>query len=126
MATANTMPRQYRTKAWQLELPDEWKVSGCGDEFVTFFRPDGVGTLTVLTTDDDQVTLEGIEIVREPLPDHGRESEHGTNYSRTWMLRCRGRMLLVRYACAARNKDSERGEVDKIVRTISEPHDDEA
>jgi hypothetical protein len=122
------MRRQYRTKIWQLQLPDEWKVEAAGgQEFVTFFRPDGVGMLTILTTDDSKpATAEGDKIVREPLPDEGRESNYGTSYSRTWMLRCRGRKLLVRYSCAAKNVDSERGEVDQIVRSIAESDEHDA
>jgi hypothetical protein len=119
------MRRQYRTKIWQLQLPDKWNASDAsGEEFVTFFRPDGLGMLTVLTTDDPELaTAERNEIVREPLPDEGREFEYGTNHSRTWMLRCRGRKILVHYSCAAKNKDSERAEIDEIVRSISESDD---
>ena len=119
------MRRQYQTKTWQLELPEEWKVSDtAGHEFVTLFRSDGVGMLTILTTDDSELaSAEGDRIIHEPLPDDGRESTYGTSYSRTWLLRCRDRKLLVRYSCAAKNAEAERGEVDEIVRSISESGD---
>jgi hypothetical protein len=35
-------------------LPDGWRVaSGRGDELVTFWNPEGVGTLTVMTLDEN-------------------------------------------------------------------------
>ena len=118
------MGQHYQTKIWQLQLPDAWKANPCGDEFVTFYRPDGVGTLTILTTDNSELaTAEGDRIVHEPFPPEGREAEYGTSYSRTWTRRCRERKLLIRYSCAAKNSSAERREVDEIVQSISESDD---
>jgi hypothetical protein len=119
------MTRRYQTRFWQLQIPDTWKVGdGAGQELVTFFRPDGVGMLTVLTTEEQQPANVGSErIFRGLLPDAARESEYGTSFSRTWTLFCRGRKVYVRYTCAAHNSQSERSEIDEIVQSISESDD---
>jgi hypothetical protein len=119
------MPRRYQTKIWQLQIPDAWKVrDGGGQELVTFFRPDGVGMLTVLTADEQQPAIGGVRMFSAPLPDAARESEYGTSHSRTWTLLCRGRKVYVRYTCAALNAESERSDIDEIVQSISESDDD--
>jgi|ERR1035441_1625692 hypothetical protein len=47
------MPRLYKTKIWQLQIPDAWAVRDDPEQqLLTFFRPDGVGLLTVFTTDE--------------------------------------------------------------------------
>ena len=119
------MPRHYQTKIWQLQIPDAWQVrDGGGQELVTFFRPDGVGILTVLTADEQQLaTIGGDRAVHSPLPAAARESHYGTSFSRTWTLSFRGRRVYVRYTCAATNADVERSQVDEIVQTISESDD---
>jgi hypothetical protein len=120
------MPRHYQTKIWQLQIPDAWQVrDGGGQELVTFFRPDGVGMLTVLTADEQQpATIGSDRTFRSPLPDAARESHYGTSYSRTWTLSCRGRKVYVRYTCAAASAESERSQVDEIVQSISESDED--
>src|SRR4051794_10688657 len=104
------MPRPFETKLWRLQLPDTWNVSDkCGQELVTFFRPDGVGLLMVFTVGE-----------RSPVPGgHGDEflgclsgttyvATYGDKFSRTWALNCRGRRLWVRYTCSAKNAELER------------------
>jgi hypothetical protein len=122
------MPRHYQTKVWQLQIPDAWTVKdGGGQELVTLYRPDGVGMLTVLTADEQQpATVRGGGTFRSPSPDEARESKHGTRYTRTWTLLCRGRKVYVRYSCAAHNAELERSDIDAIVQSISESDDDVA
>jgi hypothetical protein len=122
------MPRHYKTKVWQMQIPDAWQVrEGTGQELVSLFRPDGVGMLTVHTADEQRPAMVGGDrMFRSPLPNEARESHYGTSFSRTWTFSCRGRKVYVRYACAAANSDSERSQVDKIVQTISERNDDVA
>ena len=116
------MPRLYQTKVWQLQIPDTWTVEdGCGQELVTFFRPDGIGILKVLMADQQSShQTGGGEDFRGRLPGKTWALTHGASFSRTWALSCRGRKLYVRYSCAAHNAESERLEVDEIVASISE------
>jgi hypothetical protein len=114
----------YQTKVWQLHLPDAWKVRDrCGQDLVIFFRPDGVGILTVLTADEPETTAGGGAVFRDLLPGKTREAKSGTSYSRSWTLACRGRRLYIRYSCAAHNSAAELSEVDEIVQSISESDD---
>jgi len=116
------MPRLYETKLWQLQLPDAWSVSDrCGQELVTFFRPDGVGKLTVLTADAETPLRgrQGEEFVGR-LSGRTFAFTYGDSFSRTWALSCRGQRLWVRYTCAAKNAELERLEVDEILQSISE------
>jgi hypothetical protein len=115
------MPRRYQTKVWQLQMPDGWNVSdGGGHEFVTFFRPDGVGLLTVLTVEQQPALLRSDTMFGRPLPDAAIEQKSGVSHRRTWTFSCRGHKVYVRYSCAAQNAESERSEVDKIVQSIKE------
>ena len=119
------MTRLYQTKVWQLQIPDAWSVrDGGGHELVTFFRPDGVGMLTVLTTDEQPPTGTRDGTIRSLFPDDSRGSTLGARHWRAWTLSCRGRKVFVRYSCAAHNAELERAEVDEIVQSISERDED--
>jgi hypothetical protein len=122
------MPRRYQTRIWQLKIPDAWQVrDGCGQKVVTFFRPEGVGMLTILTVDEEQVAARGGDrMFRSTLPGAARESKFGASLSRRWTISCRGRKVYVVYHCAAKNADLERSEVDEIVQSISESDEDVA
>src|SRR5947207_1317265 len=112
------MSRLYQTKIWQLHLPETWKVSDhCGQKFVTFFRPDGVGMLIVLTTDEPEIAADSGTVFRGLLPGSTREFKSDTSYCRSWTLECGGRRLFVRYSCAAQNADAELSEVEEIVKS---------
>src|SRR2546430_14147558 len=116
------MPRLYQTQIWRAQIPDAWRVEDkCGQSLVTFFRPDGVGMLRVLTVEERPHTLIGSgEDFRGLLPGKTWAAAYGTSYSRTWALSCRGRKLYVMYSCAAQNADLEHSDVDTIVQSISE------
>ncbi len=119
------MPRNYQTKFYRLQMPDAWQVWGGGQQFVTLFRPDGVGKLTLLTVEEQQpAALGGDRMSPSPLPVTPREFRIGTNFSRSWTLLCRGHKVYVRYSCTAAFADLERSEVDEIVQSISENNDD--
>ena len=116
------MPRVYQTKLWQLQVPEAWSVEGDKEQrLVTFFRPDGVGLLRVLTDDGQPPEQEGQrDDFRGRLPGTTWSSAGGDRYMRYWSLRCRGCRLLISYTCAAKNADLERSEVDDILQSISE------
>jgi hypothetical protein len=124
-----SMPHVYETKLWRLQLPHTWRVrEGDGDEdWVTFFRPDGVGILRVRTGDDfyGQSYAQWAH-VHQPEEFQGKLSGRtcaGTyedHVSRTWALSCRGQRLWVRYTCSAKNAELERLEVDEILQSICE------
>jgi len=116
------MPHLYETKLWRLQLPDTWSVSDrCGQELVTFFRPDGVGLLTVWTAGEQSPApgSHGEEFLGQ-LSGRTYKATHGDRFSRTWALSCHGQRLWVRYTCSAKNAELERLEVDEILHSISE------
>ena len=119
------MPHLYETKLWRLQLPDTWRVrDGCGQELVTFFRPDGVGILRVHSgfIADVQVPIQGRqgEEFQGRLSGRTLAGTDGDTFSRTWALSCRGQRLWVRYTCSAKNAELERLEVDEILQSICE------
>lgn len=117
-----TMPSLYETKLWRLQLPDMWSVSDRhGEEFVTLFRPDGVGLLKVFTAGDQSADQGGYgEEFQGRLSGRYYEARYGERFSRTWALSCRGLRLWVKYTCSAKNAELERLEVDEILQSISE------
>src|SRR6202142_2888219 len=117
---STSMPRVYKTKIWQLQIPDAWAVRDHSEpQLVTFFRPDGVGLLTVLTTEEPVQTGTG-EDFRGRLPGKTWTTRSRDKIWRTWSLSCRKRRLYVRYTCAAKNAGLEDSEVDEILQSIEE------
>ena len=118
----NDMPRLYQTKTWQLQIPDAWAFrDGPKQHFVTFFRPDGVGLLTVFTTDESVQGRTGTgEDFHGRLPGKTWTTRGHDRIWRTWSLSCRKRQLYVRYTCAAKNAGLEDAEVDEILQSIEE------
>jgi hypothetical protein len=116
------MPRLYQTKTWQLQIPDAWAFrDGPKQHFVTFFRPDGVGLLTVFTTDESVQGQTGTgEDFHGRLPGKTWTTRGHDRIWRTWSLSCRKRRLYVRYTCAAKNAGLEDAEVDEILQSIEE------
>ena len=120
------MPRRYQTRIWQLQIPDDWKVQASRDqEFVTLYCPEGVGRLTILSLNEELYggakggrSYRGGQI-REPS-----DSVYGTSYSRAWTFFFGGCKVIVRYSCAASNKQLEREHIDAVVRSISERTDE--
>ncbi|HMC26626.1 MAG TPA: hypothetical protein VKM56_02405 [Verrucomicrobiae bacterium] len=75
------MPRVYQTKLWRLEIPDTWKAEGSG-EYAMFFRPDGLGTLQILGSEN---------VGRTDLAAYAREnSPPGTLFSEAVCGRLQG------------------------------------
>jgi hypothetical protein len=118
------MPQLYRTKLWQVVLPDGWRVSSgrYGDECVTIWNPKGFGMLTVMSID---------EIKAPPRDGQGRHFSgklQGQTYDlsdgnlsvRHWKLLCGAQWFSVRYSCAPKNAEFEQAEIDEILQTISE------
>src|SRR5579859_5396595 len=117
------MSQPHRTKLWQLVLPDGWRArGGRSDEVVTFWNPEGVGTLAVITCKENK-----------PPPRNGRGKEFSGKlrgstfdfsgsdlFARHWTLLCGHQWLYVHYSCAAKNAEFERAEVDEILQSISE------
>jgi hypothetical protein len=116
------MPRLYQTKIWQLQMPDAWAVRDDHEqELVTFFRPDGVGLLSVLTTEQSPPRQNGNrEDFRGKLPGTMWTTKGSDRIWRAWSLSCRGQRLFVRYTCAAKNAGLEDLEVDEILQSIEE------
>jgi hypothetical protein len=116
------MPRLYETKLWRLQLPDTWSAEdGCGHELVSFFRPDGVGLLRVLTAEEQSPVQDGPgEHFHGHLSGKTWAATHGDRFIRTWALSCRGQRLWVKYSCSAANAELERSEVDGMLQSISE------
>ena len=114
------MPRMHQTSIWELWVPDGWEVEG-NNELVTLFKPDGVGTLRVLTA-DQEASVPGSpgEVFRGRLRGSVRTSADASTFGRIWLLSCRGQWLFVTYQCAPNNADLELAEVDEIVQSISE------
>ena len=112
------MPYVHRTKLWQVTLPDAWRVGG-SSPLITIWNPEGVGTINVLSTDENKAP-----------PRNGRGKEFsgklrgitfGTSGgNRHWILLCGDQWLYVHYSCAAKNAEFERAEVDEILQSISE------
>ena len=116
------MPQFHRTKLWQLVLPDGWRAKGGrGDELVTFWNPEGVGTLAVITLEENKAPPRtASQQFNGRL--HGRTFEFsgGDLITRHWALLCGGQWLYAYYSCAAKNAQFERAEVDEILQSISE------
>jgi hypothetical protein len=115
------MPHVHRTKLWQVALPDDWRASS-GEALVTLWNPEGVGTLIVLTTDENKAPPRHGQAQEFTGKLRGRTFEFsgGDRFWRHWTLLCGSQWIYVRYSCAAKNADSERLRVDEIVRNISE------
>ena len=117
------MPQLHRAKLWQVVLPDGWRVkSGGGDELVTFWNPEGVGTLAVITLDQNKAPPRngpGHEFSGK-LKGRTFDFTGGDLFARHWTLLCGGQWLYVRYSCAPKNAELEREEVDEILHNISE------
>ena len=116
------MPRLYQTKTWKLRIPDAWAFrDDPKQQLVTFFRPDGVGLLTVLTTDQ---SAQGQNAKGEDFCGRLRGKMWTTKGSdrifRGWSLSCCDRWLYVHYTCAAKNAGLEDAEVDAILQSIEE------
>ena len=118
------MPRVYRAKFWQVEVPDTWKIDGT-NQGAMLFKPDGVGTLMVFPS-QGAAPSEAFahEHFSGRLLGTVRTSEGGGNFRRIWALTCRGETLLAHYQCALKNAEAEIPEVDQIVRSISEVTDE--
>jgi hypothetical protein len=116
------MPRIHQNKTWQLQVPDGWKVQG-RDELVSLFKPDGVGILIVLTTDEKVRDQSTGEIFHGRLSGTVRTSGDISTFRRIWSLSCRGLLLFVIYQCGAKNAEIELSEVDEILQSISETED---
>lgn len=122
ISDGEVMPKHYATAVWQLELPDGWNVRDAGGQtLVTFYRPDGVGMLSVHVIDQPySAKLSHHQPFTAGMSGHtSGGGTYGTSYSKTWILNCRGMNLLVRYSCAAKNVDVELAEVESIVRSLS-------
>ena len=97
--------RIYETEVWRATVPDGWSVRGDSDgTSVTLYRPNGVGTLHILTFDDEFGNRD---------PDAGFK---GRMAGRMW-LSGRSRKDF-RRSCAAQFAELERDEVDMIVQSI--------
>jgi len=42
------MPELYKTKIWQARLPDGWHANKLLFDCATFFKPDGIGQISVM------------------------------------------------------------------------------
>ncbi len=117
------MPQLHRAKLWQVFLPDGWRVkSGRGDELVTFWNPEGAGTLAVITLNENKAPArngQGTEF-NGKLQGRTYDFSGGDLFARHWTLLCGGQWLYVRYSCATKNSELERAEVDEILQSISE------
>jgi len=110
----------HQTSAWELRVLDGWEVEGT-NQLVTLFKPDGVGMLRVLTTEQKPGTPESTgDLFRGRLPGSVRTSTDKSTFRRIWSLSCRGQQLFVTYQCASNNAELELAEVDEIVQSISE------
>jgi hypothetical protein len=114
------VPRIHRTKTWQVEIPEGWKVEG-SDEAAMLYKPDGVGTLMVFSTEQSGAA----ESTTAPpfsgrLSGTVRSTTAGGDFRRTWTLACRGQMLFARYQCALKNAQVEVSQIDQIMQSISE------
>jgi hypothetical protein len=116
------MPQPHRTKQWQVILPDGWRVkSGPGDELVIFWNPQGIGTLAVITLDENKAPRngQGQEFCGK-VQGRTYEISSADLFVRHWTLLCGGQWIYVRYSCATKNAGLERAEVDEILQSISE------
>jgi hypothetical protein len=114
------MPQLYQTKIWQVLLPDGWHAKALMFECANFFKPDGVGQLSVMALPEDSDIKPKREGQFGALTGSYHESNLGHNFSRTWWLACKSRWLLVKYTCAPHFAEDERSEVDKIIETLAE------
>lgn len=122
LRSLNDMARLYQTKTWQLQIPDAWAFrDGPKQHFVTFFKPDGVGLLSVFTTDESVQGRTGTgEDFRGRFPGKTWTTRSSDRIWRTWSLTCRKRQLYVRYTCAAKNAGLEDAEVNGMLQSIEE------
>ena len=114
------MPRIHQNRTWQLEVPDGWEVEG-RNELVSLFKPDGVGMLRALTTEEKAPaqSFDG-ELFRGRMPGNVRTTTDTSTFRKTWWLSCHGERLFVTYQCAAKNAQIELAEVDEILQSMSE------
>src|SRR5438874_435641 len=89
------MPRPYQTKIWRLQIPDGWSVRDTpGQELVTFYRPDGVGLLQVLTSEErSPVPTSAGEEFHGQLPGRTRTRTYGEKFRRLWAFSCHGQRV---------------------------------
>lgn len=118
------MPQHFRTKIWQLVLPDEWRASSgrSGDELVSFWNPGGVGILTVLVSAETKAPPRSgnQRAFSGKLKGQTFEFLGGDAFARHWTLLCGSQWIHVYYSCAAKNVEVERRDVDEILQSISE------
>jgi hypothetical protein len=117
------VPHLYQTRIWQALLPDGWKARELYFDFATFYRPDGIGQISVV------VGPKGGEMPKPTLSSErfsGKlqgfimTTKGSTIFSRRWWLSCGDRFLYVDYSCASSFADAERDEVDAILKTMEE------
>jgi hypothetical protein len=116
------MQQLYRTKLWEAILPDGWRAKSCGDEYVTLWNPEGVGTLTVFTRNENDAPPRNSKGKSFNGKLHGTSFDYSGDdlFGRHWCLLCGGQWLYAHYSCAAKNAERERAEVDEILQSISE------
>jgi hypothetical protein len=112
------MPHIYRTKLWQVTLPDGWRVTG-GPELVTIWNPEGVGQLRVLAIDECKAPPKNAQGHDFTGKLQGRTYDFSSG-ARHWTLMCAGQWIYVKYSCATKNAELERAQIDEILRSVSE------
>ena len=117
------MSQLFRTTVWQVVLPDKWQAgTGETDELVKLWNPEGVGSLTVISRADNNPPPRDSRAKDfcGKLQGKALEFSGGSSFARHWSLLCGGQWIYIRYSCAAQNSEIERGDVDAILRNISE------
>jgi hypothetical protein len=114
------MAEVYRTKLWQVTLPNGWRARESGP-LVTLWNPRGVGTVNVLGNIESKApsrAANGREFTGKLM---GRTFEHAASdlFARHWFLLCGDHWIHVHYFCATKNASLERAEVDEILQSIS-------
>jgi hypothetical protein len=118
------MPKLYQTKIWQASLPDGWEARSQYFDCATFFKPDGVGQISVMVFEPEFQGLKREPGVNEQFFGKLKGSTWTQSASRTfgrfWCLSCKSRWLLVNYTCAPTFAQVEQSEVDEILQSMAE------
>jgi len=118
------MSQLYQTKIWQATLSRGWQARSLGFDCATFYKPDGIGQISVMLCPEDFKQQKPLDKARNEAIGKPRGSSDtfktSRTFSRTWWLACKGRWLIVKYTCAPSNADIERREVEKILQSFAE------
>jgi hypothetical protein len=118
------MSQLYQTKIWQVTLSSGWQARSLLFDCATFYKPDGVGQISVMLCPEDFKQQEALDKASNEaigkLRGSSRTNKSSRTFSRTWWLFCKGRWLIVEYNCAPSNAEIERSEVDEILQSFAE------